>query len=112
MERWSVHPVTGLGHISFFLSYPMTEFIGLRRAQAPDRTRITVRLWKGENASVFGEIILPQVIGQVQMAIPVTGSRSPAEALAVATVLSRRLNCDIAVVDNQDLWDPAWGTLV
>jgi hypothetical protein len=90
----------------------MTEFIGLRRAQAPDRTRITVRLWKGENASVFGELILPQVIGQVQMAIPVTGSRSPAEALAVAAVLSRRFNCDIAVVDNEDLWDPAWGTLV
>ena len=71
-----------------------------------------MRLWKGERASVFGEIIPPQKISHVRMVFPVTGPRSPCEALAVATVLSRNFNCDIVVVDDENLWHPAWGTLV
>ena len=42
------------------------------------------------------------------IAILLTGG----EALAVATVLSRNFNCDIVVVDDENLWHPAWGTLV
>lgn len=69
----------------------MTESIGFKRAQAPDRTHITVRLWKGERSSVFEEIIPPQESDQIQMAVPVTGPRSPVEALAVAAVLASGL---------------------
>ena len=90
----------------------MTDSSVFARAQAPDSTRITVRLWKSERDSIFGEVIPPHEANPVEMAIPVTGPRSPAEALAVAMVLSRRLNCDIVVVDNESLWNPAWGTLV
>jgi hypothetical protein len=99
-------------HISLPRLAPVTDSTGFGRAPAPDRARVTVRLWKGERASVFGEIIPPQKIGYVQMAIRVTGPRPPAEALAVATVLSRNFNCDIVVVDDENLWHPAWGTLV
>jgi hypothetical protein len=73
---------------------------------------VTVRLWKGEKDSIIGEVFPPHEAIRVEMAIPVAGPRSPAEALAVAAVLSRRLNCDIVVVDNKSLWNPAWGALV
>jgi hypothetical protein len=80
------------------------------RSQEPDLERITVRLWKGERDSVYGEVILPDK-ASAGTPIPVSGPKSPAEALAVAVVISRRLNLNIAVVDHENLWNPKWGIL-
>ena len=79
-------------------------------AQVPNLAQITVRLWKGERDSIYGEIILSDEASG-ELAIPVSGPKSPTDALAVAAVLARRLNRDIAVVDHENLWNPTWGAL-
>ncbi len=83
------------------------------RRDEPDHAMVSVRLREVEGRP-SGEIFLPmrqRPEAMTTASAPQGGALSAAEALGLATAHAFELRTDIAVIDEDQLWRPEWGTL-